>query len=277
MPPKKKDLAAQKAARDKKILMALVPVFIIIFVVMVLPKLTGGSSSPPPAAAAGTDTTTGVGTPVAATTPGATTPVGPPASSSSSAIVAPAYSFSSDDGAHLQRFSGKLKTKDPFAGATEVTVPIATVPLVAPKPPKVDPNATPSTSGKGTGTPGTTTPQKKPYIYAVLSVNGISEGVALHAAFPAASPMFTLTEVGSNWIKFSLLAGAFATGAKAVTVSKGKPLTLRNTADGSRFSIRLVTVSQTVPTATPGTGTTTVTTTPGDTSSTPPPPTTPSS
>jgi hypothetical protein len=261
-----------------------VPVFIIIFVVMVLPKLTGGSGGPPPAAAAGgTDTTTGVGTPVAATTPavGTPTPTATPAPASTG-ISAPSYSFSSDDG-QLQRFSGKLKTKDPFAGATEVTVPVATVPLVSPPVPKTNTN-TPGTTGTGTSTtPGTKKPQTQPYIYAVISVNGLAEGVALKSLFPAASPMFTLTAIGSGWIKFSLVTGSFASGAKEVTLAKGKSVTLRNTADGSRFTVHLVTVSQAVPTTTGPTSTNptdtlaTPTAATDTTSTTPPPPTTPAS
>ena len=279
MPPKKKDLAAQKKARDKKILMALVPVFIIIFVVMVLPKLTGGSGGPPPAAAAaaGTDTTTGTGTPVSATTPVAAAPiVGATPPPSSSALSAPSYSFSSDD-SQLKRFSGKLKSKDPFAGATEVTVPVQTVPLVAPLPPKTNPNAV----GGGGTSPTPTTPNTDPYVYAVLSVNGLAEGVALNGPFPAASPLFTLTAIGSNWIKFSLVTGSLANGGKQVTLATGKSVTLRNTADGSRYTVHLVTVSQSVPTTTSTTSTDPLATgtTPGvttdTTTTTPPPPTTP--
>src|SRR3954454_5740868 len=255
MPPKKKDLAAQKAARDKKILIALVPVFIIIFVVMVLPKLTGGSGGPPPAtAAAGTDTTTGAATPVAATVPGAETPASTPAPAAAGAVAAPSYSFTSNEG-QLQRLSGKLKTKDPFAGATEVTVAAATVPLVEPPAPKKDPNAAPTPSATGGGSAPTSTTPKAPYIYAVVSMNGLSEGVALKSSFPAASPMFTLTAIGSSWIKFTLVTGSFATGAKEVLLSKGKSVTLRNTADGSRYTVHLVTVSQGVPTTTSTTST----------------------
>src|SRR4051794_34404117 len=287
MPPKKKDLAAQKAARDKKILIALVPVFIIIFVVMVLPKLTGGSGGPPPAtAAAGTDTTTGVATPVAATVPGAETPgsTPAPAPAAAGAVAAPSYSFTSNEG-QLQRLSGKLKTKDPFAGATEVTVAAATVPLVEPPAPKKDPNAAPTPSATGGGSAPTSTTPKAPYIYAVVSVNGLSEGVALKSSFPAANAMFTLTAIGSSWIKFTLVTGSFATGAKEVLLSKGKSVTLRNTADGSRFTVRLIAVSQAVPTATSPTSTNptdvVAPTTPADqtdtTTTSPPPPTTPAS
>jgi hypothetical protein len=123
-----------------------------------------------------------------------------------------------------------------------------------------------------------------PYVYAVISVNGISEGVALHGPFPAATPIFTLAAIGSNWVKFSLVTGGFATGAKELTLTKGKSVTLRNTADGSRYVVRLVTTSQAVPTTTGSASTDVVQTTPDSsltatgtdgTTTTPPPPTTP--
>jgi hypothetical protein len=292
MPPKKKDAAAQKAARDKKILMVLGPVFIIIFVVMVLPKLTGGKGSPPPAVAAGTDTTSTVagGTPVAATGTPATPAAAPVAGAS--AVSAPSYSFSANDG-QLKRLSGDLKTKDPFAGAPDAaTVKVGTTPVVQPSPPTQKPGSQAASGSGGKGVPAlpaaTPASAPTPYIYAVLSVNGLAEGVALHGPFSAAHPIFTLTAIGSSWVKFSLITGSFATGAKDLLLEKGKSVTLRNTADGSRYVVRLIAVSKTVPTSTTtGAGSTdplattpdnsgTATSTDG-TSTTPPPPTTPGS
>jgi hypothetical protein len=96
--------------------------------------------------------------------------------------------------------------------------------------------------------------------------------------------MFTLTDIGATWVKFTLVTGRFTSGESKITLKKGHPVTLRNTADGSSFVLRLVAVSATVPattstspTSTDVSQTATSLTTPATTTSTtsPPPPTTP--
>jgi hypothetical protein len=280
MPPKKKDLAAEKAKRQKKILIGLIVVFIPVMWFMLIPTLTKKPPGPPAASGATPATT--------ATTPGVTPPTDTtvaPATGNVSAgsVAAPSYSFSASD-SQLKRFSGSLKSKDPFAGTPAITDAASTTPIVAPTPPVIPPDGSTPGSGGTSTTPGGAS---SPYVYAVLSVNGLAEGVALNAPFPAASPLFSLVAVGSRWVQFSLVTGTFANGAKRVTLMKGRKLTLRNTADGSVFVIQLVTVSKAIPTA-PATTTQTSTSvlltpdttpaaTPTTTSTTPPPPTTPTS
>jgi hypothetical protein len=149
-------------------------------------------------------------------------------------------------------------------------------------PPKLTDDLATSGSGTGGGTssPGKVTPGADPYIYASLTVNGITESVALNAPFPAASPLFVLRSITGSGITFSLGLGTFVNGAKTVSLAKGHKLTLTNTADHSRYVIELVSVSRVAPQTstvpvetstgvlvTPGTGTTPAVT------ETPPPPT----
>jgi hypothetical protein len=281
MPPKKRDLAAEKAAKQKKMLFVLIPVALGAFWFFLIPTLTKGTGGGGPAvasAAPGTDTTVGaVATPGAVASPASFTPA-------AGALAAPSYSFTANEG-QLQRLSGKLKSKDPFAGAQIVTTETVKAPVVTPTPPSV-PTGGPAPAGSGSGsgsgtTPGSTTAAPAPYIYAVVTVNNLAEGVSLLGAFPAASPMFHLDAITASSIKFSLLAGTFANGATQVTLLKGHKLTLRNTADGSRFVIQLITTAKATPaapTTTTDTSTSVLLTPPtgaAATTPTPPPPTAP--
>ncbi|MDX6515460.1 MAG: hypothetical protein QOH73_1126 [Gaiellaceae bacterium] len=277
MPPKKRDVAAEKAAKQKKLLFILLPVAGLVFYLFLIPTLTKKSGGPAVASAATSPSlTTGV-----VTTPGVPTTVTPTGPAGS--IAAPSYSFTANEG-QLKRFSGHLKSKDPFAGTAAVTAPTLTAPVVRPIPPSVPGGGGGTTPGGG----GTSTPtgsKPAPYVYAVLSVNGIAEGVSLSASFPAASPMFTLDAISGTSVKLSLVAGTFANGSATITLLKGRRITLRNTADGSSYVVQLITVARAAP-ATPTQPSNTSTsvlldpnTTAGSPtpapSPTPPPPTTP--
>jgi hypothetical protein len=278
MPPKKRDLAAEKAAKQKKLLFILIPGFLVVVYFFLLPTLTKGGGGSPAVAAAAPSVTTTPGT-VTPATPGTVTPVTPVASGAPGAVAAPSYSFAASD-SQLKRFSGNLKSKDPFAGAAgSLPTPTPKTPVVAPTPPSVPGSTTPDST-----TPGSTTPAAAPFIYAVVSVNGVAEGVSLNAAFPAAGPLFRLSGIGTGSITFSLVSGSFANRAQSVKLRKGRKVTLRNTADGSRYVLQLIAVSRTTPTTTGTTPTSTsvlvstdpTAVAPATTSTTtPPPPTTP--
>ena len=78
---------------------------------------------------------------------------------------------------------------------------------------------------------------------AQISVNGAPESVALGGTFPAADPFFKLLSLTAKSAKITIAGGSFADGAGSVTLTKGKPLTLMNTSDGTRYVLRLVSVS----------------------------------
>jgi hypothetical protein len=99
-----------------------------------------------------------------------------------------------------------------------------------------------SSSGSGGGgsasapTPGT----------AVISVNGTLYSVAAGNDFPDASstdpsivPLFHLISVTAHTAKISIVGGSYANGAPAVTLQENKPVTLMNTADGTRYKLIL--------------------------------------
>jgi hypothetical protein len=112
------------------------------------------------------------------------------------------------------------------------------------------------------GVPGTT---PKPGS-AVISVNGTLYTVATKADFPQPSatdptvvPLFHLVSVTAHTATISIAGGSYATGAATVTLKENKPVTLMNTADGTRYTLVLKPLGTAVSTgkATSGGGTTT--------------------
>jgi hypothetical protein len=78
---------------------------------------------------------------------------------------------------------------------------------------------------------------------ATIAVNGIANKVSVGSSFPASSPVFTLVSLTPRAAKIGIAGGNYENGAATVTLAKGKTLTLMNTADGTRYVLRLVAVS----------------------------------
>jgi len=81
---------------------------------------------------------------------------------------------------------------------------------------------------------------------AVISVNGTLYSVAVGNNFPEASstdgstqPLFHLLSVTAHSAKISIVGGSYANGAPAVTLQENTPVTLMNTADGTRYKLIL--------------------------------------
>ena len=144
--------------------------------------------------------------------------------------------------------------------------------------------ATPTTAktagGVGSFTPGPATSGSTPSgpapTVATISVNGVEMAVTVKTDFPVDSPFFSLVAITATTVKIGIAGGSLATGAPTVTLRKGKPLTLMNTADGTRYVLVFVSVGDTTtPSASPSTSapaTTTTTTTPTTGTSTTPGP-----
>lgn len=75
---------------------------------------------------------------------------------------------------------------------------------------------------------------------AVISVNGTEETVAVGGDFPKDSPVFTLVKLVGGEARIAIAGGALASGSPTTTLEKGKTLTLVNTADGTRYELKLV-------------------------------------
>ena len=91
---------------------------------------------------------------------------------------------------------------------------------------------------------------------AVISLNGELYTVAIGTDFPSASesdpsivPLFHLISLTAHSAKISIVGGSYASGAPAVTLRENKPVTLMNTADGTKYKLILKPVGTAVPAA----------------------------
>jgi hypothetical protein len=78
---------------------------------------------------------------------------------------------------------------------------------------------------------------------ATISVNGVSSQVAVGGDFPEDDPIFKLVSLTRTSAKVGIVDGTYATGSATITLKRGgKPVTLMNTADGTTYVLRLVSV-----------------------------------
>jgi hypothetical protein len=131
---------------------------------------------------------------------------------------------------------GRFSSKDPFveqidetqAGGGGGSTP-------APSSPAVTPGGGVVPVSPTAGSPGVAGS-------AVISVNGVQETVAAGGEFPKESPVFRLVKVVGGEARIGIAGGALASGSPTVTLRKGKAVTLVNTADGTRYELKLVSV-----------------------------------
>ena len=146
---------------------------------------------------------------------------------------------------------GRFRTKDPFvqqlrldcasgdcASSSTSSSPAAggTSKPLASKP--ATGASAPSFTG-GTATPSAATPASTS---AVISVNGAAQTVQVGGTFPTPEPAFTLVSLTKQGAKIGIAGGSLQNGKATVTLKKGRALTLMNTADGTRYVLRLVSV-----------------------------------
>jgi hypothetical protein len=285
------DLAKAKAKKQKKIAIIGGVLFVALLAYQV-PKTMKLLNQKPVAAAATPTPAVATPTPAETPVPGATPTTPAPATGGTAAAAADAIVVNADlapaplDGqlVALTRFS----SKDPFAPqnqVTEVVPPSSTPPgngngngngngsgsgsTPTPTTPNPSDGGGAFTPAPGTSPPGSSTPA--PGI-GTISVNTVAMAVTVKTDFPTDAPMFTLVSLTARAAKIAIAGGSLASGTKTLTLQLGKPVTLMNTADGTRFVLVYVGPGdKTTPAApvTGGTATTATTTTPSAGTSTP--------
>src|SRR5579875_3358105 len=261
------DAAKKKAAKEKKIL-----VFLIVFLVVALgyayKTLTKLRSASPPTPVAATTTTsaTGTSTPAPASTPSSTPSTGTGTPSTSSGTTAP--STGSDglvSAATPPLGQGQLRTftlfdsKDPF---------FANGPTAAEA---NDQSSTPSGSSSSSGGQTSSKPAKPPAATetaptsAVISVNGVKGVVDVGSDFPvttgSSNGIFQLVSLTKTTARVAIAGGSYASGAATLTLHVDQPVTLANTADGIRYTLKLFPQGTSVPSPPAGSGGTQTSTT----------------
>ena len=142
----------------------------------------------------------------------------------------------------------RFRSKDPFFQQLGNGSSSSTDAPTSSGPGSTHPNQS-SSSGGGTNggstTPSNPGPPPPPppaprLTTATISVNGVSETVVVGKTFPAADPVFVLVSVSKSTAKVGIAGGSYESGAATVTLKKGQPLTLMNTADGTKYVLKLL-------------------------------------
>ncbi len=71
-------------------------------------------------------------------------------------------------------------------------------------------------------------------------MNGKRETVRVGKSFPSANPVFTLVSLAHGVAKIGIANGSYTSGAQNVRLSAGRSLTLVDTANGVRYTVRLL-------------------------------------
>jgi len=231
------DAAKAKAEKQKKIAIGLIVVLAAAgaYAVHTMMSLnSGGSSSSKPQVAAVSTTGSTPAAPTATTPlPAAPTLSGPlptnttAATPNGSSQLVDAVPTSAGTG-QLQSFS-LFESKDPFNAGGPSSTATGTK------------SSTPSKHA-GTRKPPKTppAPPTPPPTSAVISVNGTSESVTTGSNFPAASPAFQLVALTESTAKVAVAGGSYSSGAATLTLKVNTPVTLVNTADGTRYTLTLL-------------------------------------
>jgi hypothetical protein len=262
----KKHVDPLKAKQKKqKIVAGVLGVLLLGVMAFQVPRLMKQLHPPPPpsvhAASAATTPTTGATPTLAAPTlaGGNATPTpSAPSGGSSLASSSPTPAPPVQDG-QLASFS-LFASKDPFAqqisDEKSSTAPTSSSSRAS----------SPTTGGSGSNGGGGKAPTPGS---AVISVNGTLYSVAVGTDFPQASttdpsivPLFHLVSMTAQTAKISIVGGSYASGAPTVTLTVNKPVTLMNTADGTRYKLILKPVGTAVQTAAAPTTTSPTTTVP---------------
>lgn len=238
MSRRNKRLQDIRAAKDRraKIMAIGGSVLLVAILAFELPHYLGGSKSSAPAAATTTTTTADSTTPVATSVPVAT--------ASGTAMAAPVTGSTklpnSDVAPH--RTKSQLYSFDTFAGKD---------PFVQ----QVETQADSSSSSPTSGAPTTSAPAPTTSTTSVqqtsartltsagvarIVVNGKSETVRVGKSFPSANPVFMLVSLAHGVAKIGIANGSYTSGAQTVRLSTGRSLTLVDTANGVRYTVRLL-------------------------------------
>jgi hypothetical protein len=231
-----------KAKRDKIIAGVLGGVLLVALAVSVpfslkqWKKVNGGGE---PARAAAPTTTTPA--------PGAAPSL--PGSTPSQGIAATVASPVGTDELHAFDL---FESKDPFAPQVDDAAAPGSSGAPARPPDAEEPRPAPGLTPTSPGSPGTKPPPLPTPTQAVVSVNGApAELLTVGSDFPLppAEALFHLVSLTPGKARISIVGGSYADGSATVTLRRGRTLTLENTADGTRYELKLLWVGAGAPPA----------------------------
>jgi hypothetical protein len=229
---KKADLFKAKQKRQK-IIAGVLGVLFVGLLAFQVPRVLKQLNPPAPPTPASSTTTTPSGTPslAAPTLQGGSQ--GPATTPTPGASALATGTATVQDG-QLTSFS-RFTSKDPFAQQLSEHGSSSA--------PSSSPSGGSSGSGGSSPSPGASKPGSNPSPgSAVISVNGTLYTVAVGSDFPnnpGVVPLFHLVSLTAHTARISIAGGSYANGAPTVTLKENKPVTLMNTADGTRYKLVL--------------------------------------
>jgi len=248
----------EKAAKQKKIAIGGGVLLVALLAIQVprTMKMMNGHPAPPVVSTTAPDgtTTTTVAAPADPNSLAAPTLAGSPTTetttTTASNLVA-SVPVEVDPG-QLENFQ-RFASKDPFASQTPTAG--ATSSSSGSSTPSKSSGGTPKrTSGSSAGSGGTvtvpkvTTPPASPAsptpatpapTTGVISLNGVLSAVGVGTDFPATAPVFHLVSLTATTAKLGIAGGSYADGSQAITLKLKTPVTLQNTADGTKYTLIL--------------------------------------
>jgi hypothetical protein len=253
MARKKVSPAQAKAAKQKKIAIGLGVLFLVVAAIQGprMLKMLKGPATPVAAETTPAATPTDPSVPPAAA---ALPTVGAPADAGQPAVLASSDVPAAGSG---QLLSFELFTsKDPFtqqvdpaavqgqadAGAAAAQ-PKPTAPAAAATPADSG-SAVPGAAGSDAPPPTSFAPAAEPAAATTISVNDVSGEVDVGKEFPVDDPIFVLVSTAADGksAQVGIAGGSYANGEQTIKLKLGKPVTLQNTADGTRYELVLETV-----------------------------------
>lgn len=73
-----------------------------------------------------------------------------------------------------------------------------------------------------------------------IAINGRVQVVRVGTTFPSSNPLFRLISITNGVVRIGIASGSYSSGAKTVSLAAGRSLTLVDTADSTRYRLRLV-------------------------------------
>lgn len=219
-----KKFDAKAKAKRQKIIAAVLGVLLLGVLAYEVPSLMK-SKKPPVSSAVATPAPT-AGVPVAGG-PVTAAPIAAPVPSTTLSDSDPLVQAGSGQLLSFDRFS----SKDPFVQQAGATASAASRPPASKTTTKPQPKPT---------VPATPTQPAPAPTAARISVNGARELVSVGENFPSSDPVFRLVSLTKTTAKIGIAGGSLSTGETTATLTKGKKVTLMNTADGTRYELVLL-------------------------------------
>ncbi|MGH2972643.1 MAG: hypothetical protein ACRDNM_04205 [Gaiellaceae bacterium] len=263
------DRRQAKAKKQKKLAIVLCGVLGLVLVLEVPKTLKMMNPHPAPPVVNSSASAAPAANPTApASTPSSSSTLPPPVAAPSigASSLVNAVQVQADPG-QLTQFA-HFASKDPFNDAIQPVAGGSSSPASSAAPKK---KTSTSTASK---TPPA--PPAPPPTSAVISVNGELMRVQVNTDFPLsgtvfseAGALFHLVSLTQKSAKVAISGGTYADGAPSLNLVMGTPVTLQNTADGTRYTLLLESQETQIPTSTTAGTTTPTSTTPSVIPSTP--------